>query len=333
MVSLRLRSDSSGPGLPEALGWTAAFVLAQAAAAAGCIAILLIAAFDGWPADQALALQVLLAINLDSSFLLTGVTSLGSLALIVPAVKLRLRGGFRERLGLRRPPIRSLVLAAGALIPLAVISNALYESLLDEWMILAEQHPVLAQLSQSNTLELLASQAGTVSFGILVVALALGPALGEEIVFRGLIGGGLVRRWGTIAGVLMTSLLFAAVHGFPPHALATLPLALFLHFAYLRTGSLWVPIVLHCGNNALSVAMLKFPMVQEFPHSPALLLTALLYIAAVCAWLNAAGASHADGGAAATRSHRRGLRFGHALGGVTILGFTTTFVWSVLAGS
>jgi membrane protease YdiL (CAAX protease family) len=309
------------------------FGLAQVLAAAACIVLLLFAAFGGWPHDQDLAIQLLLEINLDSSFLLTGVTSLGAVLLIVPAVKLRLRRDFRQRLVLNRPPVRSLVLSAGALIPLAVVSNALYAALLDEWMALAVQHPVLAQLSQANTLDVLSRQAGTETFGVLLVALALGPALGEEIVFRGLIGNGLVRRWGTAGGVLLTSLLFAGVHGFPPHALATLPLALFLHFAYLQTRSLWVPIILHACNNALSVAMLKLPIVQEFPQSPALVLTAMLYVAVVCASLHTTGRASGAIDSAEPRRDPRGFHLGRALAGVTILGFTTTFVWSVLAAT
>jgi membrane protease YdiL (CAAX protease family) len=309
------------------------FGLAQVTAAAGCIALLLFAAFGTWPDNHDLAIQLLLDIKLDSSFLLTGVTSLGALLLIVPAVKLRLRSDFRRRLELRRPPLRSLILAAGALIPLAVVSSALYGALLDEWTALAAQNPLLAQLSQANTLDMLSRQANTETFGILLVALALAPALGEEIVFRGLIGNGLVRRWGTIAGVLLTSVLFAGVHGFPPHALATLPLALFLHFAYLQTRSLWVPIILHACNNALSVAMLKLPIVQEFPQSPALILTAMLYIAVVCGGLHSAGPASETIRYPELRRDARGLQLRRALAGTSILGFTTTFVWSILAGS
>jgi membrane protease YdiL (CAAX protease family) len=333
MIRMRIRSDTPGPGLPEAVAWTIGFGLAQVIAAAGCIVLLLLAAFGGWPDDQDLAIRVLLEIKLDTSFLLTGVTSLGALFLIVPAVKLRLRRDFRQRLQLRPPPVRSLVLAAGALIPLAVISNALYGVLLDEWNALAGQHPVLAQLSQANALDMLARQARTETFGVLLVALALGPALGEEIVFRGLIGNGLVRRWGTVVGVLLTSVLFSGVHGFPPHALATLPLALFLHFAYLHTRSLWVPIILHACNNALSVAMLKLPIVQEFPQSPALILSAVLYIAVVCVWLHAAGPASGAINSAELRRDVCGFQLGRALAGTCILGFTTTFVWSVLAAS
>ena len=58
-----------------------------------------------------------------------------------------------------------------------------------------------------------------VSFFVAVVVLALGPAIGEELVFRGVIGQGLIRARGVVTGVVITCLLFAAMHVFPPHAL------------------------------------------------------------------------------------------------------------------
>ncbi len=301
-------------------------MLAQAIAACACLLILLMAAFDGWPADGEAALRLLLDLNLDSSFLLTGVTSLGALFLIAPLVRWRVGRDYRQRLALRRPPGRAMVLACGALLPLAVLSNALYHLALERWGLLVATIPELAPLSQANTLEGLQRQAQAEPLGILVVALALGPAIGEEIVFRGLIGPGLVRRWGVLLGVLLTSTLFAGVHGFPPHAVATFPLALFLHYCYLKTGSLWTPIGLHFLNNALSVVLFKLPEAQQFPASPAVLLTAALYVGVISVLLWRGGEIEATSHSPAAS----GARFGHALACACILGFTTTFVWSVM---
>ena len=66
MIRMRNRSDSPGPGLPEAVAWTMGFGLAQVTAAAGCIALLLFAAFGTWPDNHDLAIQLLLDITLDS---------------------------------------------------------------------------------------------------------------------------------------------------------------------------------------------------------------------------------------------------------------------------
>src|SRR5262249_2960925 len=157
----------------------------------------------------------------------------------------------REKLQLCRPQRRALLPAIGAVAPLAVLSRALYEVAQDQWQQLVAHVPGLEEISRANSLETIASQTAAAPFVVLVVALALGPALGEEIVFRGLIGPGLLRRWGVPMGVLLTSVLFAGAHGFPPHAVGLLPIAFFLHYAFLRTGSLWSPILLHFLNNTL----------------------------------------------------------------------------------
>lgn len=326
------RQRLPGPGFPEACVWTVGYMAAQALAAAGCVLLLLLAAFESWPRDWDRSLQVLLEINVDSSFLLTGVSGLGALFLVAPAVRLRLRHGFRERVGLSPPPLRPLLIASGALLPLAVLSNALYEAAVGQWTAWASQHAALAPLAESNALTRISQQAQSQPFGILVIALALGPAIGEELVFRGLIGSGLVRRWGAPAGVLLTTLLFSGMHAFPPHAIATVPLALFLHYAYLQTRSLWVPVTLHFLNNSLSVALFKLPGVDGFPAAPAVLLTSLLYVGVVAALLwtshsdrRVVGERDAELPAAVGRIHMR-----NALACVCILSFTTTFVWSMM---
>ncbi len=87
--------------------------------------------------------------------------------------------------------------------------------------------------------------------------IALAPAIGEETVFRGVIGRGLVARYGVLPGVIITSLLFASVHLHPAHVVALLPLAFVIHYVYLVTRSFWAPVLLHFANNALAAILLK----------------------------------------------------------------------------
>lgn len=336
-MDARLETDTRqrrpGPGLPEACAWVVYFLLAQVAAGAALIAVLLVAAYRGWPTDSAAAMQLLLDINLDSDFLLIGVTQLGALLFIVPAVRLRTGPAFRERLQLRRPDMRNLLLSIGAVAPLAVVSKALLGWTMEQWTLLASRVPALEPLTQVNTLDALPGLSAGEPFLILVVALAVGPAIGEEIIFRGLIGPGLIRRWGLMAGVLITSVLFAGAHAFPPHAIALLPLAFFLHYSLLRTRSLWTPIVLHCLNNALAVAMMKYPLLGRLPDSPAVVVAALLYVAVVVVLLGGRWEQRPRLRAIVNSS---GLRVGwlDAVAGGCIVGFTTAFVWSVVtAGS
>jgi membrane protease YdiL (CAAX protease family) len=305
-------------------------MLAQGIAAAACVLVLLTAAYAGWPRDGEAAVQLLLDMDLDSSFLLIGVTTLGALFVIVPAVRWRLGGPIRLRLQLHRPDVRQLLLAVGAVAPLAVMSRAVYDVAARQWQQWTADLPVLRELNRANALEAVAGQSASVPYIILVVALALGPAIGEEIVFRGLIGPGLIRRWGVFLGILITSVLFAGVHGFPPHAVATLPLACFLHYALLRTGSLWTPIVLHFLNNALALAMLKYPLLGRLPDAPVVVGASLLYVLVVAALL---GMPRQRGVTIAGRSRQLAFRsrWHDALAAGCIVGFTTAFVWSVVA--
>jgi uncharacterized protein len=99
--------------------------------------------------------------------------------------------------------------------------------------------------------------------GLLILAIAVVPSIGEEVIFRGIIGRGLIARHGIVAGVIMTSFLFAAVHIHPAHVVALLPLAFFIHLAYLTTKSFLAPILLHFLNNALAVVLLKASATTE----------------------------------------------------------------------
>ena len=86
-------------------------------------------------------------------------------------------------------------------------------------------------------------------------AVVLAP-LAEEGLFRGLLQPLLIRRAGATAGLALTALGFAALHG----DLGTfVPLAIFsvaLSLAYARTGTLWVSIGMHALFNATNLALL-----------------------------------------------------------------------------
>jgi uncharacterized protein len=83
-----------------------------------------------------------------------------------------------------------------------------------------------------------------------VLAIGLGPALGEELWCRGFLGRGLVGRYGPIGGIVLTSLMFGLMHIDPPQAAGACALGLALHFVYLTTRSLLMPMLMHFLNNA-----------------------------------------------------------------------------------
>jgi membrane protease YdiL (CAAX protease family) len=87
-----------------------------------------------------------------------------------------------------------------------------------------------------------------------LVIIALLPALGEELVFRGVVQQQLMRRianpW---VAILVSAMVFSAAHvqfeGFLPRML----LGFLLGWLYWRTRSFWVPVVGHFFNNGIQV--------------------------------------------------------------------------------
>jgi uncharacterized protein len=86
----------------------------------------------------------------------------------------------------------------------------------------------------------------------LAVMAVLAPLV-EEAVFRGLLYGWLAGRWGTTVAWLVSSVLFAAAHVEPAHAILVLPLGLWFGWLRRRTDSLWPSLVAHIVNNGLAV--------------------------------------------------------------------------------
>lgn len=79
----------------------------------------------------------------------------------------------------------------------------------------------------------------------------------EELLFRGLILTAL-RRFGNMYAILITSLLFALVHGNIPQSVPTFFISLVLCYVVIRTKSLFPAIFIHFFNNIISIMELYF---------------------------------------------------------------------------
>jgi uncharacterized protein len=94
--------------------------------------------------------------------------------------------------------------------------------------------------------------AGGLMFNLLVIAIV--PGIGEELIFRGVIQK-LFGRWfrNHHIAVVVTSLLFAAIHFQFLSFLPRLLLGLVLGYIFYWSGSIWLVILLHFLNNAAAV--------------------------------------------------------------------------------
>ncbi|MGI9432435.1 MAG: CPBP family intramembrane glutamic endopeptidase [Myxococcota bacterium] len=97
--------------------------------------------------------------------------------------------------------------------------------------------------------------AGPPSWLLVITALGLAPAIGEELLFRGLIQQ-TARHWvapGT--AVLISALAFGILHFDLAQSSAAFLMGLYLGIAVERSGSLFVAMVAHGLNNTLGVVL------------------------------------------------------------------------------
>jgi membrane protease YdiL (CAAX protease family) len=105
---------------------------------------------------------------------------------------------------------------------------------------------------------------GSVEQRILIIAAAISIApLVEEFIFRLFIYGVLKRYFGRAVGIIVSSLLFGAVHGHLPSFAPLAVLGACLAISYEWSGSLLVPMTMHALFNSINLTVLAFP--ELFP--------------------------------------------------------------------
>lgn len=108
----------------------------------------------------------------------------------------------------------------------------------------AEPQPLLQFLAQNSSLQdrLL----------LIVTALVLAP-VAEELIFRGYVFGVLRRYTGRWWAMVVSALVFSAIHAHIPSLAGLFVLAVALTLVYEGTGSLWAPILMHSLFNGITV--------------------------------------------------------------------------------
>ena len=94
---------------------------------------------------------------------------------------------------------------------------------------------------------------GGLLLNLLVIALI--PAIGEELTFRGVLQQGLMRKMNPHVAIFITAAIFSFIHfqfyGFLPRMF----LGLLLGYMFYITGSLWTSILMHFVNNGTAVLL------------------------------------------------------------------------------
>lgn len=130
--------------------------------------------------------------------------------------------------------ILSIAAAYALFIPLSYISPNFVQ-----WWYL-DIPPII--FYRSNAYPVLANILGFVSL------VAIGPVI-EEVFFRGLLLRIWIKKWGLVKSVLLSSLVFGVLHADPIGACA---FGIGMSILYLRTQSLYLPILCHAVNNLVA---------------------------------------------------------------------------------
>jgi membrane protease YdiL (CAAX protease family) len=97
---------------------------------------------------------------------------------------------------------------------------------------------------------------------IIVLAVAIAP-IAEEFIFRFFLYGVMRRYLGRFVALVLTALLFAAVHAHLPSFAPLFVLAACFTIAYEWSGSIFVSMTMHSLFNSMTLIFLAFPRLSE----------------------------------------------------------------------
>lgn len=101
------------------------------------------------------------------------------------------------------------------------------------------------------------------SFLAVVFVVAVMPAIGEELLFRGLTFGSLNSKYKAVWAILVSSLVFGLYHGSVVKLLPTSMLGACFAYIVYKGGSIYITMSLHFLNNFISVVSMKKPELIE----------------------------------------------------------------------
>lgn len=166
------------------------------------------------------------------------------LLVALPAIgyALWLRLDLKQTFSLRRPPVSALVAA-----PLLGVGCLILNMSLRGWLGIEGPPPE----SMKGFAETITAWPAP----LLVLLIAILPALCEEVLCRGFLLSGLRTEGGTTAAVIVSAIFFAALHLDPNRLLQTFLVGVVLAILVVRSGSIWPACLLHFVNNAGALAL------------------------------------------------------------------------------
>ena len=161
--------------------------------------------------------------------------------------------GFKHTVNVKQALIVVLIMLA--CLPIVGAMQELTEML--PWSKATLLHFKQAEEDYNKQVMVIARMDSFFDYLVSVVMIAFLPAVFEETLFRGGLQN-LLSRWFKmpIVAVIITSIIFSAVHGSYLGFLSRFVLGFVLGWVYYRTGNIWLNIIGHFFNNAFAVTAL-----------------------------------------------------------------------------
>jgi len=160
----------------------------------------------------------------------------------------------------KAPGIKQLLLVVGIMFFALFIVGALAEI----WRQIPfsaawQQKFKAAEELYNKQMQVMARMNGTSDLVISLLIVALLPAVFEEVIFRGALQN-LLSRWlkAPVWAVVITALIFSAIHGSYDGFLPRAVLGFILGWLFYRTGNIWLNIAAHFFNNAIGILTLYY---------------------------------------------------------------------------
>ena len=188
------------PGL-EAVAWMVGALVAMVSGSVAAVIVVSVVWMVSHPnsdfSPSIIEQQAMLPALIGSQVFLIGFAALG--------VFVRFGTKFPRTLGLRRLSLGHLLVVLGLTLPVQFLAHA--------WSSLASGllESVGITISSQEYMDQMQQILGAGPLVVMWLLMAVCPAVGEELIFRGLIGNTLVRNWGAWWGVLATSVLFGVI--------------------------------------------------------------------------------------------------------------------------
>jgi membrane protease YdiL (CAAX protease family) len=166
-----------------------------------------------------------------------------------------------RRIGLRKPARRQVLLAMSlglGMIVVTVVVDSIVETVGGHILPHGLMHK-LVDFTSALTADALEKGNPSVGFRLLfLIAAAVVVPIGEEVFFRGFLYNALKARYTVRIAIVMSGLIFALIHVGPIAIVLIWPIGMILAYAYEKTGSLTVTILMHGTYNGVQIIALDW---------------------------------------------------------------------------